>query len=273
MAVPHYAAIMDVVSAKGIVYYCTDDFASFPNTDRNAIQSMENRILSRANIVFAVSEPLVESKRRRNPNTFLSPHGVDTQHFRKALLEKTLIPEDIAQIRRPTAGFFGLLEQWFDIELLKYCASQLKDVSFVLIGRTVQNVADISALPNVHFLGPKPYEIIPNYLKAFDVGLIPFRMNDTIMYSNPLKFKEYLAGGKPVVSVRIAAFEKYKHLAFLTDTYETFAASIRAAINQDSPEKVHARVSAMDKESWDAKFEDISAQVRAHIPRHEREGV
>jgi hypothetical protein len=266
MTIPHYGSIMDTVNSKGIVYYCTDDFASFPNTDRRSIEVMERRILSKANVVFAVSESLVESKRRLNPNTYFSPHGVDTAHFRKASLEDTPVPSDISRIRRPIAGFFGLIETWFDLELLKHCATKLTDVSFVLIGRTTQNIADVETLPNVHFLGQKPYETIPNYLKAFDVGLIPFKLNDTVLHSNPLKFKEYLAGGKPIVSVKINVFEKYKELAHLADSYEDFASCIRVAIEEDSPSKTRARISAMEGESWDAKFEDIAQRVRIHIP-------
>ncbi len=267
MTIPHYAAIMDALPSKGVVYYCTDDFASFPNTDRGAIESMEQQILERADVVFAVSRPLLEAKSRQNPNTFLSPHGVDTAHFGRALTPETAIPEDIANIQRPIAGFFGLVEEWFDLDLLDYCASRLEDVSFVVIGRVTQDIRQISRRPNVHLLGSKPYDLIPNYLSAFSVGLIPFKMNDTILYSNPLKFKEYLAGGKPVVSVRIAAFEKYKHLAYLADSYEEFAKSVRAAIDEDSPRKAQARVGAMAEESWDAKAAAIFATVRERIPR------
>jgi glycosyltransferase involved in cell wall biosynthesis len=265
MTIPHYGAIMDAMPVKGVVYYCIDDFASFPNTDRNAMQRMEDRILDRADIVFAVSEPLFEKKRASNPNTFFSPHGVDTEHFGAAMSADTRVPEDIASIPPPIAGFFGLVEEWFDTDLLDYCASQLKDVSFVVIGRVARDTGNLAAHRNVHFLGPRPYEVIPNYLKAFNVGLIPFRLTDTILYSNPLKFKEYLAGGKPVVSVRIQAFEKHKDLAYLVDSYDQFSNAIRRAIEEDSADKVRARVMAMQKESWDTRVKEVCNRVHTHL--------
>lgn len=267
LTIPHYGAIIDALDHKGVVYYCTDDFASFPKVDRQAIQVMESRILSKANVVFTVSETLLEIKKQVNRNTFLSPHGVDTAHFGKALQADVQIPDDIARIPRPIAGFFGLVEEWFDTQLLDYCASQNKDISYVLIGRAACNIHELLQRPNVHFLGPKLYEQLPNYLKAFDVGLIPFRASDTVRHSNPLKFKEYLAGGKPVVSVRIQAFEEYDSLAYLTDTYEEFASAIRRSIAEDSPEKALQRVSAMAGESWAARAERVCERVRASIPR------
>jgi len=264
--IPHYAGVLDAFRPKGIVYYCTDDFASFPNTDRAAIQTMENKILSRANIVFVVSEPLLRAKSRHNPHTYLSLHGVDTAHFGKALEADTAVPADIARIAGPIAGFFGLVEEWFDLDLLEHCAADHPDIAFVVIGRTVTDVAAlVSRRKNVHFLGPKPYESIPSYLKAFSVGLIPFKSNDTVRYSNPLKFKEYLAGGKPVVSVRIEALEPYAELVDLADSKEEFSAAIRRAIDGDSPEKAARRAAAMGEESWTLKAERISARVRLAI--------
>lgn len=264
MAVPHYASIVDSVRARGIVYYCVDEYASLPNTDREATLNMEAHILSKADVVFVISEKLLESKRHLNPNTYLSLHGVETAHF-QAATEKRPIPEDIASLPRPVAGFFGLIEEWVDLDLVRHAATRLPNISFVLIGRVARDVTPVASLPNVHFLGQRPYADLPRYLKAFDVGLIPFKLTDVIINSNPLKFKEYLAGGKPVVSVQIAALDPYAQLAYVARSYDEFTEMIQRAIAEDSAEKSAARVQAMAGESWDIKFENICRTVRSCI--------
>jgi glycosyltransferase involved in cell wall biosynthesis len=262
---PHFASLLDTVPAKGIVYYIVDEYSSMPDVDVVRLRTMEKQVLEKANVVFVVSEELLERKSKLNPNTYLSPHGVDTEHFRKSMDDDTPIPKDMRDIRKPVIGFIGLIEKWFDFNLIQYLAGRRPDLSFVLIGRVVQSIARFRDLPNVHFLGQREYASIPGYLKYFDVCLIPFELNDVIRTSNPLKLKEYLAAGKPVVSVAIREVEKYGDLAYISNNYDQFLRHIERALEEDSPQRRAARVKAMERESWTAKVNGICRIVKQHI--------
>jgi glycosyltransferase involved in cell wall biosynthesis len=262
---PHYSALIGSVPARGIVYYVVDEYSSQPNVDVEAIKEMEAQVLDSADVVFAVSDILVENKRASNRNVYLSTHGVDVEKFARALDPSGPIPPDIAGIRRPIAGFFGLIEDWIDLDLVRYIAGKLPDVSFVFVGSVVQDIGDLENYDNVHFLGHKPYDVLPDYLRAFDVGLLPYKLNEQVINSNPKKLREYLAGGKPVVSARVKEVERYGDLVNIADDREQFADAVKRALEQDNAGEVARRTAAVKDESWLAKVERISGIVAEHI--------
>jgi hypothetical protein len=262
---PHYSAVIGSVPARGIVYYVVDEYSSQPNVDADAIESMEAEVLKEADVVIAVSDQLVENKRRHNPNVYLSTHGVDIERFARARDANGLLPPDIAGIPKPIAGFFGLIEDWIDLDLVRYTARHLPEVSFVFIGSVVQDTGDLESYQNVHFLGPKPYDTLPDYLRAFDVGLLPYKLNDQVINSNPKKLREYLAGGKPVVSVRVREVERYGDLVYIADDRERYLEGIKRALNNSSPDAAAERAAAVENESWAAKVERISEIVAGHV--------
>jgi glycosyltransferase involved in cell wall biosynthesis len=263
---PHYSTIVDTVPHKGIVYYVVDEYSAMPGVDPERMRAMEGLVLRKADVVFAISEQLAASKARANPHTYFSPHGVETGHFARAYKEDLPRPPELEGIARPLVGFFGLIEDWIDFDLLEYLARARPNYSFVMVGRVARDIARFAKVPNVFFLGKKSYEEIPSFLRAFDVCHIPFKLNDVILHSSPLKLKEYLAGGKPVVSVAIDEVKKLDGLAYVADDYASYLAAIDLALAEDSPERAAERVHAMEKESWDSKVETISARVAAHVP-------
>ena len=268
---PHYSAVIGTVGARGVVYYVVDEYSSQPNVDADAIRSMEAELLDKADVVIAVSEQLVESKRRHNPNVYLSTHGVDIERFARALDSGGPVPPDIAAIPHPVAGFFGLIEDWIDLDLVRYTARRLPDVSFVFIGSVVQDIGDLGGYKNVHFLGPKPYDELPDYLRAFDVGLLPYKLNEQVINSNPKKLREYLAGGKPVVSVRVREVERYGDLIYVADDRDQFVEAITRAL-EIIPGRAAELAAAVKDESWTAKVERISEIVAGHIPPRRQQG-
>jgi len=261
---PHYSALIGSVPARGIVYYVVDEYSSQPNVDVEAIKQMEAQVLDKADVVFAVSDKLVESKRGSNSNVYLSTHGVDVEKFARAQDSNGPLPPDISGIRRPIAGFFGLIEDWIDLDLVRYLAGKLPDVSFVFVGSVVQDIGELEKYENVHFLGHKPYDVLPDYLRAFDVGLLPYKLNEQVINSNPKKLREYLAGGKPVVSARVREVERYGDLVDIADDPGQFVEAVKRAIDQDSPSAVAKRTAAVEGESWSAKVERISEIVAGH---------
>jgi glycosyltransferase involved in cell wall biosynthesis len=146
---------------------------------------------------------LYEAKKHRHDSVHLFPSSVDRNHFGKA--RNTLSqPDDQADINRPRLGFYGVLDERFDTELLSEIAEMRPDWSFIMVGPVVKiSEDDLPKGPNIHYLGSKKYEQLPAYLSGWDVALMPFAMNESTQFISPTKTPEYLAGGKPVVSTPI----------------------------------------------------------------------
>jgi glycosyltransferase involved in cell wall biosynthesis len=133
-----------------------------------------------------------------------------------------------------------------------------------MVGSVVQDVGGLDGLKNVHFLGHKPYDVLPDYLRAFDVGLLPYKLNEQVINSNPKKLREYLAGGKPVVSARVKEVERYGDLVYIADDAQGFVDAVKRALEEDNAAAAAARAAAMEEESWTAKVERISSIVSGH---------
>jgi glycosyltransferase involved in cell wall biosynthesis len=251
----------DVVGRLGetkVIYHCVDEFAAFSDAPQMAIQKMEETLLRKADLVIVSASTLQESKRKLNPNTHLVRHGVDYHHFKKALDPAVVIPADVAHLPHPIIGFHGLLADWVDLGVIRKMALERPDWSVVILGSSQTDLSPISGLKNVHLLGKRPYETLPAYCKAFDVAILPFVVNTLTRFANPLKLREYLAAGLPVVSsdlpevrslggdVRIAAgpAEFIEHVAHILNHEKT----------GPSPE----RSKTMERESWDDKVELLS---------------
>jgi len=262
---PHFGSLAGGLNEIGTVYYCVDEYSAQPNVDSQAIRKMEAELLRKSNVVFTVSELLRIDKSKINPNCYLSLHGVDTAHFGKALNRQSKPLPDISAIPRPIIGFFGLIQERVDLSLINYLASNLKDASFVLIGMVSQDISEVRGLPNVYFLGPKPYEDLPEYMQYFDVCIMPYKLNDEMVNSNPKKLREYLASGKPVVSVRIKEVERYSKYVYIADNNAQFLDLLKEAIAENSTERMQDRMKAMEKESWEYRAEQISSIVSKHI--------
>jgi glycosyltransferase involved in cell wall biosynthesis len=169
-------------------------------------------------------------------------------------------------------GYFGSLTDSFDQENIRYCAARHPELSFVLIGRIVTDFSALRDLPNVHFLGYKKYEELPMYGAQFDVGLLNWKMTEWIKYSNPLKTNEYLAMGKPVVSVPIDEIERnYSDRIRVGQTKEELCRLIVEEIESDSDDKRWARARSVLDETWESRVELMSRLIGKHLPGFESE--
>lgn len=255
---PNAVHLVGKFNEQKVIYYCVDEYSQFDGVPREAIIKQEQMIIGKANFVFASAKTLYENKRKGNPNTFYIPHGVDVQHFTKALNPKLEVPDDIKNIPRPIIGFYGLIESWIDLKLIAFAAKKRPDWSFVMIGDRKTDTQIFSGLDNVYLLGKKNYDDLPAYNKAFDVALIPFVINELTRNVNPIKFKEYLAAGSPVVSTRLPEMEKYENLAYLVDDNEDFVNKIQLALNDNGPLPLEERLKFIREESWESRLEYIS---------------
>jgi glycosyltransferase involved in cell wall biosynthesis len=183
-----------------LIYYCVDEYSAFEDFNGEAVRVAERRLIDRADLVITTSAALQESKEVLHPETHLVRHGVDVPHFTRSVDRGLTRPADLAGIPAPVYGFFGLIDHWFDVELMTAVARARPQASFVLLGDRRADTVSLEALPNVHLPGRRDYGQLPAYCAAFDAALLPFRINAMTRNVNPIKLREYLAAGLPVVS-------------------------------------------------------------------------
>jgi glycosyltransferase involved in cell wall biosynthesis len=200
------------LDASAVVYDCMDELSKFRFAPESLLD-LENELLKRADVVFTGGSSLFEAKKNRHTNVHCFPSSVDREHFARArgnLPE----PEDQAKLARPRLGFYGVIDERFDLDLLRQIADMRPNWSFVMVGPVVKiSDADLPRAANIHYLGGKTYEQLPAYLSGWDVALMPFAMNDSTQFISPTKTPEYLAGGRPVVSTPVKdVVRHYGHL-------------------------------------------------------------
>lgn len=254
---PSAAWVATSLRRRLLVYHCVDEFSEFTGAPPTLLEQ-EARLAAAADLVIVSSERLLARKKALNPRIELVRHGVDHAHFSAALLPGLDIPPDLARLPRPRLGFFGLLEDWIDAELLEAVARNFSQGSLVLIGRARADFSRLAALPNVHFLGGRPYAALPAYCKGFDVALMPFRINELTMNSNPLKVREYLAAGLPVVSTAIPEIEALGLCGIGRDR-QGFIDAVSRALADPGPSR--ARSEGVRDQSWERRVEEIRLAV------------
>lgn len=264
---PPAAVVAGQLGEEALVYQCVDEYGAFTGVSAAAIREFEHTLLSKADVSIVSAEPLLESRRRINPHTVLVRHGVDYEHFRRALDPATTVPEDLAALPHPVLGFFGLIADWIDLELLRRLAEHFSGGSLVLIGKVATDVTPLAGLPNVHWLGRKPYADLPAYCRGMDVALNPFRINELTVHANPLKVREYLAAGLPVVSSPIPEAVALGLCHIANGPEETIRA-VEAALMNPGPSAEHSE--RMRAESWSARLEEIRTHFAAAMERRER---
>lgn len=261
---PNVADYVGVLGEELAVYYCVDEWSMFSYLDRERTVDLERRLLGKVDAVFAINHALADAKRAVNPSTFVSPHGVDVALFGRALAGETKIPDDLAAIRadgRPVIGFYGTLQDWVDLELVEELAKNRPQWSFVLLGQIMVDVEKLRRLPNVHLLGRRTHAELPAYCKGFDVGIIPYRRQERMEFVNPIKLREYLAAGLPVVSTSVPEVVRYGDRCAIADTAPDFARAIEAALAKGSAEARRQRAAAMTNESWSARVAEVARTI------------
>lgn len=255
---PVAAMVARKLGEETVVYHCVDENTAFSGVAPDALADLERQLIERSDAVFVTSQRLHESKSQHNPRTFLVRHGVDFEHFRRALDADTSVPTDLSRLPRPVIGFFGLVADWVDVDLMAEIARRFSECSLVLLGKVTTDVSVLASLPNVHLLGRKPYEELPAYCKGFDLALMPFRINELTLNANPLKVREYLAAGLPVVSTPIPEVELLGQCRIAADV-DGFECEIRAALADPGPSFV--RSEAIRHESWQARLDEIARHL------------
>ena len=258
---PTSADVVGNLGERFVIYHCVDEFSEFTGTNKNAVLDMERRLLHKADVVFVSSGPLYESKRSHNPRTFLVTHGVDTEHFGKACDLGMLPPADIAGLQRPVIGFYGLVADWVDLNLIQSLAVARPQWSFVVIGKIDTDTTSLTGLANVHLIHQQPYSLLPAYCRGFDVAILPFVVNDLTLAANPLKLREYLAAGLPVVATDIPEARRLAGCVRVGGTHQQFLQEIEISLAEGGGPQFSI-ADTMRGESWAAKVEEMSSVIQ-----------
>jgi glycosyltransferase involved in cell wall biosynthesis len=253
-SLPSAVSVIGAIGERAVVYYCGDDFSALTGVDHDAVAAMERDLVSRSDLILVASEEL--ATRFPRGRTALVPHGVDFERFSRPVARANDLPSG-----RPVAGFYGSVADWIDIEMLARTARAMAHWNFVIIGPAQTDVSALMGLSNVHLMGPRPHDALPSYVQHFDVSLLPFRDTAQIRACNPLKLREYLAAGRPVVATDFPALDGYRDHVVVARHANDFADAIQRAAS--SPSDDAARRARVAGEGWDTRSYFVNDLLRA----------
>jgi glycosyltransferase involved in cell wall biosynthesis len=252
------------LAPRAVIYDCMDELSAFAGAPPELI-SFEQRLFATADVVFTGGHTLYEAKRAMHPNVHAFPSSVDVPHFARAR-RGPIEPADQAALPHPRIGFFGVIDERMDYDLLQGVAAARPAWHLVMIGPTAKiDPATLPQAPNLHYLGGKSYAQLPDYIAGWDVAMLPFARNEATRFISPTKTPEYLAAGRPVVSTSIRdVVRPYGELglARIADTVEEFVSAIEAALACDGEGHMAAADRFLANTSWDKTWDAMWTQVQ-----------
>jgi glycosyltransferase involved in cell wall biosynthesis len=256
-----------------VVYDCMDELSTFLGAPPELLH-LESELLSRADLVFTGGQSLYEAKKDRHPSVHAFPSSVDAAHFATAK-NGSPEPADQASIPSPRIGFFGVVDERLDRELLAGVADARPSLQFVIVGPVVKiDEKTLPRRPNLHWLGQRTYAELPGYLAGWQVAMMPFAMNEATRYISPTKTLEYLAAGKPIVSTPIRdVVSPYGEsgIVHIADTVEGFAEAIDAALLEPEAPRLARSRTILAQTSWDRTQGRMAALIEAVCSARSRE--
>jgi glycosyltransferase involved in cell wall biosynthesis len=273
MAVP----FAEGLEPLGVVYDCMDELSLFRGAPRELLDR-ESKLLAAADLVFTGGQSLYEAKRERHPRVHPFPSSIEAEHFRQARAAhvKRLEPADQAALPRPRMGYFGVIDERLDLDLVAAVADARPDWQIVMVGPVVK--IDPESLPrraNLHYLGMKGYADLPLYLSGWDVALMPFAQNESTRFISPTKTPEYLAGGRPVVSTPIRDVVKpygEEKMVEIADGPQEFVAAIERALSGYGEGWLDRVDEFLSHGSWSRTWREMSDLIDAAVASR-REGA
>jgi len=257
--VPNAADYIGRLGERLFVYYCVDEFSEWPGVNGELVKDLERTMLSGVDMVAAVSDRLAASKKAANGPTHLLTHGVDIGHFGQASSAEPA--EMFRDLPGPVIGYFGLIDERTDQDLLVALLERFPESSLVLIGNTKVSLGRLEQFDNFHHVPPVPYEVLPRYIAGFDVAIIPYLVNELSNNINPLKLKEYMASGVPIVSTPLPEVVKFDGFIRTASTSASFTEAVASALT-DGGRDVSA---ALVGESWADKAELLSGWMAQRL--------
>jgi glycosyltransferase involved in cell wall biosynthesis len=267
--IPHAGFLAKQLGEKLTVFYCIDEYSKMPFVDGTAVGKMDDDLTAAADIVFACNPNLVDAHRSLNANVHLSPHGVDTELFALASSPDTQIPEELKSLPRPIIGAWGVVNQRIDLSILEHIALARPNWTILLIGHVAVDVSALRRMPNVIFAGVKQYAELPKWAKAIDVCILPYTQTSLNLQSSPLKLREYLASGKPIVAVPLPEAKLLGNVVQTAEDGPGFVLAIEKALAGNTPELATLRQKAVDGNTWDATVANVLEKLQAELSSHQ----
>lgn len=259
-SLPSAVDLVGHLGERAAIYYCGDDFSSLDGVDHLPVARMEQELADKCDLIITASDKLAEKFPAHK--TSVLKHGVDTTLF------STHVPRALDMPNGPVAGFYGSIAGWFDQTLFIDVTRRLRHWTFLLIGPAKCDISALLAEPNVTWIGPKPHHELPRYSQHWDVGLLPFKRNAQIEACNPLKLREYLAAGSPVVTTDYPALDGYRGLINVSNRPDIFASLIEQQKNLSAEYQVRERMlrrASVANESWQARAEDLNHLLASYL--------
>lgn len=241
------------------VYYCTDDYTEWPGAEKSIILNMEEKILEKMDLFVPVSQRLLDIKNIRGKPHLLLPHGVDIEHFKKA---NQHVGHSKGRFSWPCIGYFGLVDERLDFDLILSLVKARPQWSWVFLGPIQTCPKELLRHPSCRFLPPVPYSVLPETVCCFDVLLLPYKNNLLIQASNPLKFRECIATGKPVVCYSMPWAMDYSDVVTLCRNFEEFLKALDDFVEgrkKLEPEKQWLKIS---HEPWEVRAEALANKIQ-----------
>jgi glycosyltransferase involved in cell wall biosynthesis len=263
MAVTAFAGHMN---ERAIVFDCMDQLSQFRGAPKELIRR-ERELLSIADVVFAGGPKIGKDKIKYNANTHSYGCGVDVKHFGKARLETTISPEDVANLPKPVFGFFGVVDERMDYDLVAALADDNPQGSVVIIGPTTKiDPSNLPQRPNLHWLGGRDYSLLPAYVKAFDVCLMPFALNEATEYINPTKALEYMATATPIVSTPVEdVVLQFSEVVKISSSSEDFLKLCKQEAQKPDAAMVKRGLAMAKRNSWESIVEAMEGHIKEAI--------
>ncbi|GAX86874.1 conserved hypothetical protein [Lebetimonas natsushimae] len=267
---PLTSKLFDVKKYELLVYHCVDEIKAQPGMPIKILEVAEKELVELSDYVFTTSLKLYDTRKILNEHTYYFSNVADFNHFSKAMEETTIVPQDLTAISSPRIGFIGAISSYkIDFNLLEYLAKKFPHYSFILIGKIGEGdpwtkIDFLKKYKNIYFLGPKSYSELPNYLKGIDVAILPNNINEYTESMFPMKFFEYLAAGKPIVSVNLPSLKEYKNICFLSNTYEEFANNINKALKNPNF-NLEKRISLAKEFTYEKRTEKMMKIIEGNL--------
>lgn len=265
MAVTAFAGQLGEIAT---VYDCMDELSKFRCAPPN-ITEREAELLTRADVVFTGGRKLFESKRPRNSNCHFYGCGVDWEHFGHARQAQTRVPEAMAGLKKPVLGYFGVVDERLDYDLIAKLADANRNWSVAIIGPVLKvEECSLPQRPNLHWLGRQSYEDLPAFCKGFDVCIMPFALNESTEFINPTKALEYMATGRAIVSTPVPdVVRNFGEVISIGQHADDFIARCRKALERSDPDALQRGLQMAKENSWDSVVASLEKNVTDTLAR------
>lgn len=268
MALP----LLQKLDPRFVVYDCMDELTAFKGAPRQ-LEQRENALLRVANVVFCGGPSLYDERRERHCNVHLFPSSVDARHFARAA-DPASAHAEMRALARPRLGFFGVIDERLDIELLRTVAAERPEWELCMVGPVVKiDPASLPRAPNLHYFGLRSYDDLPSLIAGWDIALLPFARNDATRFISPTKTLEYMAAGRPIVSTPIRDVQRlYAEVVRFADTPARFIAECEAALVEPEAERTR-RIAEMRRIVQSTSWDETVREMRRIVEVAARRGL